>query len=60
MAVLGAVSTSTNCPIHICSIVSENRCGCCFAANVTRKKKNQRNETRVSHEIIKGGKSEGK
>lgn len=25
IAVLGAVSTSTNCPIHICSIVSEKR-----------------------------------
>ena len=38
----------------------ENRCGCCFAANVTRKKKNKRNETRISYEIIKGGKSSGK
>ena len=35
-------------------MVSENRCGCCFAANVIRKKKNKRNETRISYEIIKG------
>ena len=34
MAERGAVSTSTNWPMHICSIVSANRWGCCLAAVV--------------------------